>query len=308
MAEKNMQIISPDGDYSTILHPETNVGQVIGLNNVLASKADKTYVDGEINNLKQSVSSGKSLVATSITGKGVPTVATDTFQKMAQNIDSIKLGSGNATSDKVLAPFTFTNSTGIETTGTMPNNGDVSSAIVNAVLKSGYTSGGTIANLINTNIADGVNIAGIVGTYKGGGDIIYGRTSRTSSTRPLYSLSNSMSTNRRVATITGISFIPKYAFLFKNDNGGTDQASRCNITFYIHKDVASLASANTKFSISGTINGFYSKTEIMTSYFQGYGRCRDDNSSFGYYNGTLYLPVEETTFYSDNYWEYVVIG
>lgn len=43
----------------------------------------------EINILKESVSSGKATVATAITGKGVPTVATDTFQQMATNISLI---------------------------------------------------------------------------------------------------------------------------------------------------------------------------------------------------------------------------
>ena len=39
--------------------------------------------------LKQSVSDGKSLVAGAITDKGVPTLATDVFQKMADNIEKI---------------------------------------------------------------------------------------------------------------------------------------------------------------------------------------------------------------------------
>ena len=40
--------------------------------------------------LKQSVSSGKQLIATAVTGKDVPTNGSDSFQKMADNIDSIK--------------------------------------------------------------------------------------------------------------------------------------------------------------------------------------------------------------------------
>lgn len=53
-------------------------------------------------------------------------------------------------------------------TGTMADNGDVSTAIVDGVLKEGYTSGGTIANLEEGNIKDGVTIAGKTGTYSGG--------------------------------------------------------------------------------------------------------------------------------------------
>lgn len=43
----------------------------------------------EINNLKSSVSNGKSLIASAITGKGVSTAATATFQTMANNISSL---------------------------------------------------------------------------------------------------------------------------------------------------------------------------------------------------------------------------
>ena len=52
-------------------------------------------------------------------------------------------------------------------TGTMANNGDVNSAIVNGVLQKGYTSGGTIANLEEGNIKSGVNIAGKIGSLVG---------------------------------------------------------------------------------------------------------------------------------------------
>ncbi|WP_304341621.1 phage tail protein, partial [Metaclostridioides mangenotii] len=44
---------------------------------------NKTETDKEIADLKQSVSSGKQLIATTITGKDVPTNGSDSFQKMA---------------------------------------------------------------------------------------------------------------------------------------------------------------------------------------------------------------------------------
>lgn len=70
----------------------------------------------------QSVSNGKALVASAITDKKVTTDATATFEEMANNIASLKLGSGNATAGDVLSGKTFTNSDGIEYTGEMPNN------------------------------------------------------------------------------------------------------------------------------------------------------------------------------------------
>lgn len=53
--------------------------------------------------------------------------------------------------------------------GSMKDNGDVDSAIVNGVLQEGYTSGGAIKNLSSENIRDGVVIGGKTGNYKGVG-------------------------------------------------------------------------------------------------------------------------------------------
>lgn len=52
--------------------------------------------------------------------------------------------------------------------GSMADNGSVSEAIENGVLKAGYTSGGTIANLTSGNVKDGVEIGGVTGEYSGG--------------------------------------------------------------------------------------------------------------------------------------------
>lgn len=52
----------------------------------------------EIENVKKSVSDGKSKVASAITDKGVATEATDTFDTMANNIKSIPTGTGSTIS------------------------------------------------------------------------------------------------------------------------------------------------------------------------------------------------------------------
>lgn len=49
---------------------------------------------GAVNECFQSVSSGKSLIASAITDKGVPTLANDTFETMANNISQIESGGG----------------------------------------------------------------------------------------------------------------------------------------------------------------------------------------------------------------------
>ena len=113
-------------------------------------------LDAKVKNLedvvtetKKSVSDGKTLLAAAITAKRIAAAATDTFAQLAAKIGQIILGSGNATAADVLASKTFTNSTGVEQTGTMVNRGAVSQAL-NAggsyTVPSGYHNGsGTVA-------------------------------------------------------------------------------------------------------------------------------------------------------------------
>lgn len=76
----------------------------------------------ELDDCFQSVSDGKALIASAITGKRVSTDATATFAQMAANIDAIVLGSGTAQKAHVLAGKTFTNDDGVEYTGEMVDN------------------------------------------------------------------------------------------------------------------------------------------------------------------------------------------
>ena len=59
-------------------------------NEVVAKKIDE--IENTINEIKKSVSDGKTLVATAITSKGVATESTDTFDVMAGNIGKIQTG------------------------------------------------------------------------------------------------------------------------------------------------------------------------------------------------------------------------
>ena len=59
-------------------------------NKVVAEKIDE--IKNTINEIKKSVSDGKTLVATAITSKGVATESTDTFDTMAENIGKISGG------------------------------------------------------------------------------------------------------------------------------------------------------------------------------------------------------------------------
>ena len=78
----------------------TEIGQVIHTGNKsLITPADiGAPTVTEFNSLKTSVSEGKALIATAVTGKGVQTAADATFQTIAANINSIVVGTTGYTS------------------------------------------------------------------------------------------------------------------------------------------------------------------------------------------------------------------
>ena len=111
-----LKTATADTKYAAASHTHTT-GQISDLSTVLAGYAPASHThtttnitgldtklsgyDSEIANLKSSVSSGKSAVASAITDKGVSTSATASFEQMAANIRSIPLGG-------LLRTFTYT--------------------------------------------------------------------------------------------------------------------------------------------------------------------------------------------------------
>lgn len=59
----------------------------------------------KLNEVFQSVSDGKAKLASAITGKGVQTDATDTFDTMAENVGNIKSGGSDGTIRNIRAHF-----------------------------------------------------------------------------------------------------------------------------------------------------------------------------------------------------------
>lgn len=125
---------------NTVIYEEDgeSAGDVITAENITIKDASNNFtatnVEGALSELFQSASNGKKLIATAITGKGVETSNTDSFQTMATNINNIKVGGG-----------------GITPTGTkeITQNGtydvtNFASVLVNVVSQGGSSSGNSV--------------------------------------------------------------------------------------------------------------------------------------------------------------------
>jgi len=85
------------------------------------------------------------------------------------------VAAGNVTADQVLVGATFSNTSSVDLTGTMPNIGQqtITPGTMAQTISQGYHDGtGSVdgdADLVASNIKSGVNIFGVTGTYTGSG-------------------------------------------------------------------------------------------------------------------------------------------
>ena len=75
-------------DYLIYSEEDISIDEVLDENSI--RPVQNKVITKEINEIKKSVSDGKTLVATAITSKGVATESTDSFEVMANNIQNIK--------------------------------------------------------------------------------------------------------------------------------------------------------------------------------------------------------------------------
>lgn len=180
--EKRKWIITENGDGTVTIEDATTYSQT----GDIFGSADLNAITLAVNECFQSVSNGKTLLASAITDKRVATDATATFAQMAENISKIVLGSGNATKTDVLSGKTFTNDDGIEYTGSMTNNAGTSKSATGSLDSTNkrvqltvpanayystasklYIAYATLASLIGltaAKIVKGNTILGITGT------------------------------------------------------------------------------------------------------------------------------------------------
>ena len=121
----NYGLVKPsETDFYDIAVQNSNMDKI---DTTLKNKADQTEVDS----LKKSVSDGKATVANAITGQGVTTATDATFATMATNIGTVATNKynagvsatkkGTATAAQVLSGYTFTNSSSVDISGTIPS-------------------------------------------------------------------------------------------------------------------------------------------------------------------------------------------
>ena len=95
--KENLEKKIADGDNTQKTYTDTKVKQIVDDTNANFKDVESSIgqLNNNVNNLFQSVSSGKSKIAGAITDKGVSTSANDTFDTMAGNIRKITTGGGS---------------------------------------------------------------------------------------------------------------------------------------------------------------------------------------------------------------------
>ena len=174
-------------------------------------------LNGNMNELFQSVSNGKSQIAGAITDKGVPTSASDSFSTMANNISQIQTGSGGGGTPIIPEGY-------YDTSDATATSEDIRSGKV-AYGKDGYMIG-------TLNPSSGIDTSNATATAE---DIAYGKTAyargqlligtMTSEVEEIYGVSSEPYTVKQLNSL-----------LTKDPNSETEVSSRTLLAFSKNND------------------------------------------------------------------------
>lgn len=231
-------IVKPDGSTITIdedgtLHGSDIIEVDSELSETSSNPVENQAITSEINELKNSVSDGKTAVANAVTAKGITTATDATFETIAANVGKITtLSEGTADATATAAQILSGKTAyvkGVKVTGTIASQAaqTITPGTSNKTIAAGkYLSGiQTIkgdSNLIAANIISGKSIFGVAGTaVKGGYSGLISVTPKSIATDTFGSYAVSWSSS----SDTGLQ--SKYLDL----NIGTISASSVNILF-----------------------------------------------------------------------------
>lgn len=215
----DLSAATPNPTASTLMKRDSAGRAQVAAPSVAADIANKGYVDTGLTAVQTraddaysradqaftQASNGKTVIAAAITGMGQAASGSDTFTQLAAKVGDISKDA-NATVGEVLSGKTFYQG-GTKKTGTMPNRGAPTwtPGTGNQGLSAGYYEGGTVLgdpDLIASNIRNGVDIFGVVGS------LIEGRPYATGSL-----------TSTTTVTVSGLSFRPQFILVRGGYNG-----------------------------------------------------------------------------------------
>ncbi|WP_127575246.1 tail fiber protein [Paenibacillus barengoltzii] len=147
---------------------------------VAASEKAVGLVMQEAQAAKQAGNERKSEVVAALVAKGISASTSESWDSLLSKLTSLIKATGNATAADVLAGKTFSNASGNNIAGSMPNRGAVNQTITTQggqyTIPAGCHNGSgkvtaNFANLVPENVKKNVNIGGVVGALQPGGSI-----------------------------------------------------------------------------------------------------------------------------------------
>ncbi|WP_314587928.1 hypothetical protein [Paenibacillus terrigena] len=230
--------------------------------------------------MESKINTIKSTAANNLNAKGVTASASETLTSLVNKIAQIIRGSGNAQSGDVLAPKTFTNDSGVQQQGTMPNLTGTRTATgvakwpdgaLAVYPEKGYQKGGAgdgelkvspaqlqqaEPNLQPQNIPDGMSMFGVKGTKPSGkrrasGTVI---SSIASESFTVFGGVGSKNFNTITVPISSIGFVPTTIQVYVN--GYPTLSTSYDPRGFANGEPTAYVSDNTyKLGANGYVNG-----------------------------------------------------
>ncbi|GAE07284.1 phage tail protein [Paenibacillus sp. JCM 10914] len=146
-------------------------GAVLAVDSVPINRVNG--LQGQIDEAFQAGNERKAEVVAALVAIGVPASTSETWAQIIPKISAVIRATGNATAADVLAGKTFSNATGNNLIGSIPNRGvggTITPGTTNQTKEAGYYSSALTVlgdpDLVAANIREGMEIFGVIGALK----------------------------------------------------------------------------------------------------------------------------------------------